>query len=568
MSSDDNELVESDEKKTRKRKVHGRMRDVAKKLKIQSHEAGAACNCRFKCFEKVGLTLEIRDTILRQFNLLKTTDEQNSYLCGLISITPVKKRRPKIPSESSKSRDVSCKYKVRSAENDVVFEWEVCRKAFKSIHGIKEKKIEYLINELKKTGCSPKDQRGKHSNRPHKITDKTTDIIKKHINSFNGRGAHYSLRDTSKKYLPDDLNISVMHKMFKTKYPDIKCSYESYRAIMQSNFNISFGYPRTDTCSFCDETHVKLSGLQVKLRGTRDEEAKIIVNNEIKTLETELKLHKLKANKFYEQKRKCRLTSQKIPSFEGICIDFGRNLSVPNITTNDAYYKRQLSIYSFNVHILGSGKSVFYTYPECDGKKGSDNICQMLFHFVDNHLPENVENLHIFGDSCGGQNKNLTVYRFLHYLVHVKKRFKNVQFTYPIRGHSYTECDRNMGRIKFNFWADIPSEWANHFREARQNPSPFVVEEISYSFWRDWKNFLELTYAKKIPVLIRPMKEIKVAHSAERLLYFRNNYSGHWDSVVITLPKRKRFIVDPTTLPEVSLKGESNAYKLGLRQLF
>ncbi|XP_046687589.1 uncharacterized protein LOC124373249 [Homalodisca vitripennis] len=111
-----------------------------------------------------------------------------------------------------------------------------------------------------------------------------------------------------------------------------------------------------------------------------------------------------------------------------------------------------------------------------------------------------------------------------------------------------------MGRIKSNFWADTPSEWANYVREARQNPSPFVVEEIDYTFWMEWKEFLELTYKKKIPVLIRPMREIKVTCSSERLIYFRNNYSGHWDSVAITLPKRKRFVVDKTTLPDVSLK--------------
>lgn len=564
--SEEIDCPESD-KKTRKRKIHGRMRDVNKKMRVQGHEAGAPCKCKYKCYNKVGLTLEIRDKILKQFNLLETTNEQNSYLCGLISIVPVQKRRPKIPSDSSKVRDVSCKYKVRSAENGVVFEWEVCRKAFVSIHGITQKKVEYLVNGLKMTGCSPKDQRGKHSNRPHRITSETVDVIKQHINSFNGRGAHYCLHDTSKKYLPDNLNISIMHKMFRTKHPEVKCSYETYRGIMQQNFNISFGYPRTDTCSFCDASHVKLNSLQVKLKEAKDDDI-LTLNNEMKTLETQLKLHKLKADKFYDIKRKARLISQKTPTFEGICIDYGRNLCVPNVTTNDAYYKRQLSIYSFNIHILGSGKSIFYMYPECEGNKGSDNICQMLYHFVENHLPENVQNLHIFGDSCGGQNKNLTVYRFIHYLVHVKKRFKDIQFTYPVRGHSYTECDRNMGRIKFNFWADTPSEWVNHVREVRQNPSPFVVEEVDYTFWRKWKAFFELTYTKKLPVLIRPMREVKVTGSSERLIYFRNNYNGHWDNVSITLPKRKRFVVQENTLPDVSLKGKLCVYKLELKILF
>lgn len=40
-------------------------------------------------------------------------------------------------------------------------------------------------------------------------------------------------------------------------------------------------------------------------------------------------------------------------------MDFGKNVSLPNITTNDIYYKRQLSMYSFNIHILSSQQSYF-----------------------------------------------------------------------------------------------------------------------------------------------------------------------------------------------------------------
>lgn len=40
--------------KTRKRKSHGRMRDVLKKWRVSTHEAGPDCKCkRQKCFERV-----------------------------------------------------------------------------------------------------------------------------------------------------------------------------------------------------------------------------------------------------------------------------------------------------------------------------------------------------------------------------------------------------------------------------------------------------------------------------------------------------------------------------------
>lgn len=105
-------------------------------------------------------------------------------------------------------------------------------------------------------------------------------------------------------------------------------------------------------------------------------------------------------------------------------MDFGRNLNAPNVTSNDAYYKRQLSVYCFNIHNLGKNDSCFYSYPECEGRKRSADVCDMLLHYVDNYLSENIEHFHIFADSCGGQNKSINVIRFIHYLVHTRKRLK------------------------------------------------------------------------------------------------------------------------------------------------
>jgi hypothetical protein len=50
------------EKTSKKRKGIGRLRDVLKKMRVQSHEPGADCKCKMKCFEKI--PLEVRDNIL------------------------------------------------------------------------------------------------------------------------------------------------------------------------------------------------------------------------------------------------------------------------------------------------------------------------------------------------------------------------------------------------------------------------------------------------------------------------------------------------------------------------
>ena len=93
-------------------------------------------------------------------------------------------------------------------------------------------------------------------------------------------------------------------------------------------------------------------------------------------------------------------------------MDFCKNLPSPNISTYDVYYKRQLSFYAFNIHVLSTSAAYFYTCDETIGKKGSDDVCSFLNNFLNNEVPETVKELNIFCDNCAGQNKNSTVIRF------------------------------------------------------------------------------------------------------------------------------------------------------------
>ncbi|KAK9754907.1 hypothetical protein QE152_g796 [Popillia japonica] len=69
----------------------------------------------------------------------------------------------------------------------------VCGNAFLSIHGIKRKKIEYLVSSLKTTGNAPKDKRGKHHNHRSKLSDEILEAVRTHIKSFKSRTSHYGM---------------------------------------------------------------------------------------------------------------------------------------------------------------------------------------------------------------------------------------------------------------------------------------------------------------------------------------------------------------------------------------
>lgn len=118
-------------------------------------------------------------------------------------------------------------------------------------------------------------------------------------------------------------------------------------------------------------------------------------------------------------------------------------------------------------------------------------MCSLLYNYVYFLLDSDIRTLEIFCDSCAGQNKNYTVFRFLHKLVHVHGRFEKIKMTFPVRGHSYLECDKNMGLVNQKLPAETPNDWAQIFREARTRPCPFTVVEVHQNTFLQWTEFLD-----------------------------------------------------------------------------
>lgn len=446
---------------TKKRKITGRINEATKRIRAMSHVVGENCNCkRFKCFSKI--TVEERESNIKKFNLLQRKNEQMQHLAGLISVVPIARRRPRKPEESANLNDYSYQYKVRVVKGEEMSEIRVCHKAFMSLHGVTNRTLQTLKKSLATTGTAPVDMRGKHSTRPHKISAETEEKVLAHIGSLKGRKSHYSLKDSKKIYLSEELNIRKLHVMYSSMYPDNPVSYEKYRMIFNTKFNISFGYPRTDTCSYCDEFLARKSAIEKGISSGSNIE-------ELRRIATKNKVHLMKANTFYNRKRQAKRKAMRHTEFAAVAMDYQKNLPLPNISTNDVYYKRQLSFYAFNIHVLSTREAIFYNYDQTIAKKGSDEVVSFLNHFIENYLPKEVKVLEVFCDSCAGQNKNYTVLRYLHYMTTIRKRLESFKITFPVRGHSYLECDKNMALINQKTRCEMPGDWNEVFRNARKN---------------------------------------------------------------------------------------------------
>ncbi|GFO44538.1 protein dennd6a-like isoform x1 [Plakobranchus ocellatus] len=79
----------------------------------------------------------------------------------------------------------------------------------------------------------------------------------------------------------------------------------------------------------------------------------------------------------------------------------------------------------------------------------------------------------------------------LYYLVHLNKRFDTLKITFPERGHSYMECDRDLALFNKKVDAEVPSDWMEEFGKARTNPLPYNVICASLEDFFAMTNFLK-----------------------------------------------------------------------------
>lgn len=391
------------------------------------------------------------------------------------------RRRKRVTEEhSTKPKTAHFQYFVKKNEERV----PVCKQAFLNLYAISHFRVQRL-NMLLSKGESPKDMRGKHNNRPTSIIAESRLKIKIHIDSFPYKTSHYGTKDI--KYLDSKLNVKTLFQLFIKKHPELQntVKYEFFLKYFNENYNLKFGRPQVDVCSECER-------LGTILRN------KSLNDNAKRVCAAELMVHKRRAKKFYSKLQEVQALSKDRPEILGITFDYMQNLPLPVLPVQEIFYYRQLWVYSFEIHNLKTGAGHFYMYHEGQALKGPNEVCTFLADYIKNHIPQEVEELHIFSDGCPGQNKNNTLVRFLMTL-QISKRFKKIYHHFPIRGHSFLPCDRDFGSAKRLIRKCdriyIPEEYQAMIKDSRKN-MPFTIHIISYKDIIDFKNWWSSFYKK------------------------------------------------------------------------
>ncbi len=299
-------------------------------------------------------------------------------------------------------------------------------------------RLRRLGHNFSMTGQSPKENRGGY--RPNEKYDRLHSSIIAFIKTLTVRQSHYSRRKTTRQYLPSELTITKLYKMWCDKQKAENkptASKAFFTNIFYNKFNLGFGRPSTDICSTCVALEKKIENSE----------------NDVDEHKVQLKVHKKRADRFYQIIRESR---QLCDTFS-IIFDMQKNQPLPKIGLTQEYYKRQMWFYTLGF-VVNDGnehqKNVrFYVWSEFESGKGSNEICSALMDFLRRFKKRiaaaKYRNLDLICDSCPGQNKNSTLlYTLLRYFNDPSTPFQTGRVIFPIRGHSYTACDRVFGRIE------------------------------------------------------------------------------------------------------------------------
>ncbi|CAG4949581.1 unnamed protein product [Parnassius apollo] len=147
-------------------------------------------------------------------------------------------------------------------------------------------------------------------------------------------------------------------------------------------------------------------------------------------LETERDAHLLAADMAYNEKfdKNTSITDKKIKC---LSFDLQQCLPTPALQSSVAFYKRQLWTFNLTIHDNGTGMSTHHVWHEGISGRGANQIASCLFLYL-KELPEEVSEVILYSDTCGGQNKNTHVAAMFTYLLSVKPSIKLINLWYLV----------------------------------------------------------------------------------------------------------------------------------------
>ncbi|XP_052215260.1 uncharacterized protein LOC127833824 isoform X1 [Dreissena polymorpha] len=423
---------------------------------------GCGHSCRYKCHEK--FSLNDRESIFHSFWQLGEVSKQWQYVG-----TYAKQKPKQVQKSSGGNRKVSIQWSLPKQGTGPE---KVCKTFFLHTLDISETVIKTAYRKLGMLGVSEKDMRGKHRNRPNTVSCDAKDRVRQHIESFQCVDSHYCRKDTSKRYLPAQLNVKKMYQLYKEQCQQEDLSpvhISMYRKIFDCEYNLSFHKPIKDRCDFC--VSVENAGPDVKQ--AQQGEYNRHINNKIKSRQSKV-----------DDKEKAKTDHDLCVA----CFDLEQVLLTPHSNESCLYYKRKLSSFNFTIYDLCTKDGYCYIWNEVISGRGACEIASCVLDFIKAKRKKGIKHFIFYSDNCSSQNKNKYYITMLWHSLQ-SLGISTIQHKYLIKGHTQNEADSIHACVeaasrKISIYTT--AQWSAVVRTARRE-QPYIVKEMGPTDFFDFK---------------------------------------------------------------------------------
>lgn len=512
-----------------------------------------ANKCRSKCYDK--LNYDNRKLIFDSYWELGDHTRQWDFIAQHVTVVHKKQQ---IANRSLTRRNFSREYNL-TVDN---IQFKVCKNMFLQTLSISETVVNTTLSKLKNSPTISKDMRGKHFSRPNVIADDVKNLIKEHISSFPAVESHYIRHDSKREYLESGLSISKMYRLYTewikdkpTNSSTINATLRQYNDIFNNDFNLSFFKPKKDLCDVCEQYKLSSDEEKIQIQTSYEEHIKN------KTLARDIK----------------NADKERAKTDPKLCVavfDLQKVLTSPQSEVSSFYYKRKFATYNFTIYDLQKKQGYCFMWTETDANRGSNEISTCLLKFIKMMKESGYEEYSFFSDNCAGQNRNRFIYAMWEHAAFTLKI--KIKHTFLEKGHTQNEGDsmhaviENSKKHKIIY---VPNQWITLVRCAKIYGNPYLVYELSYEDFLDFKPLVEnsefnwKTSTDKQIIKWNSVKQITVSYETPFTLNINYNLDRIFTITMSMLNIKKRGKFQPRCVPLPAYEQKLPLDKMKIKDL-
>lgn len=187
--------------------------------------------CPKMCYKELIESIQL--ALFNEFYRTKKNKQvQDLFICSCMSKVP---RQVAVCDVNRRQRPNQWAYSLTVGHKKI----SICQKFLRKLFQLSEKRIRVIQTRILNEDCTMLEKRGKHANRPHRLSERTLELFIEHLHHLPKRDFSVSTKQNSAS---SDLNKKKLYVLFQQYYlrtteTELKMTYSTYNQLFNDSFD-------------------------------------------------------------------------------------------------------------------------------------------------------------------------------------------------------------------------------------------------------------------------------------------------------------------------------------------